>query len=50
MYGQICGSVKFIPDRPREIVSGGYDTEILHFDFVQNDVLSRLKIRKRRLC
>jgi len=43
-HESICGSVKFIPDRPREIVSGGYDTEILHFDFVQGIVLSRLKI------
>lgn len=43
-HESICGSVRFIPDRPREIVSGGYDTEILHFDFVQNNVLSRLKI------
>jgi len=37
----ICGSVKFVPDRPRELVSGGYDMILLHFDFVQGKVLSR---------
>ena len=43
---QICGTVKFIPDRPRELVSGGYDTAILHFDFLQGNLLSRRDIRK----
>jgi len=37
----ICGSVKFVPDRPRELVSGGYDMMLLHFDYVQGKVLSR---------
>jgi len=40
-YLQICGSVKFIPDRPRELVSGGYDTYLLHFDIVKGRVLTR---------
>ncbi|KAJ6502386.1 WD40-repeat-containing domain protein [Mycena sanguinolenta] len=35
---------KFIPDRPREIVSGGYDSCLLHFDFHQGSVLSRRDI------
>jgi len=40
-HDSICGSVKFVPDRPRELVSGGYDTILLHFDYVQGKVLSR---------
>ncbi|KAJ7271949.1 WD40 repeat-like protein [Mycena haematopus] len=36
--------VRFIPDRPREIVSGGYDSCLLHFDFLQGTVLSRRDI------
>lgn len=43
---QVCGSVKFIPDRPRELVSGGYDMILLHFDFMQGTVLSQYKIRE----
>ena len=39
---QISGAVKFIPDRPSEIVSGGYDCALFHFDFVQGALLSRL--------
>ena len=38
---QVCGSVKFIPDRPSELVSGGYDSAVLHFDFLQASLLSR---------
>ncbi|TCD62178.1 hypothetical protein EIP91_007262 [Steccherinum ochraceum] len=41
---QICGSVRFIPSRPNEIVSGGYDSTLLHFDAVQRSTLSRHKI------
>ncbi|CAK5277388.1 unnamed protein product [Mycena citricolor] len=44
VLNEICGLVKFIPDRPREIVSGGYDSCLLHFDFVQGTVLSRREI------
>ncbi|KAG6854582.1 hypothetical protein C0991_004918 [Blastosporella zonata] len=41
---QVCGSVKFIPDRPRELVSGGYDTALLHFDYHEGKILSTRKI------
>ncbi|THH13865.1 hypothetical protein EW146_g6405 [Bondarzewia mesenterica] len=40
-HNNICGSVAFIPDRPGEIVSGGYDSALLHFDLNQGTVLSR---------
>ncbi|KAJ3509300.1 hypothetical protein NLJ89_g5297 [Agrocybe chaxingu] len=40
-HESVCGSVKFVPDRPRELVSGGYDTVLLHHDFFQGKVLSR---------
>jgi len=40
-HDSVCGSVKFVPDRPRELISGGYDTALLHFDYVQGKVLSR---------
>lgn len=43
-HSSICGIVRFIPDRPREIVSGGYDSCLLHFDFQQGTVLSRRDI------
>ncbi|KAJ6597055.1 WD40-repeat-containing domain protein [Mycena vulgaris] len=43
-HSSICGIVRFIPDRPREIVSGGYDSALLHFDFVQETILSRRDI------
>ncbi|KAJ6630598.1 WD40-repeat-containing domain protein [Mycena sp. CBHHK59/15] len=43
-HSSICGIVRFIPDRPREIVSGGYDSALLHFDFMQGSVLSRRDI------
>ncbi|KAG6810284.1 hypothetical protein H0H92_012582 [Tricholoma furcatifolium] len=43
-HDSVCGSVKFIPDRPRELVSGGYDTALLHFDFYEGKVLSSRKI------
>ncbi|CAL1705173.1 unnamed protein product [Somion occarium] len=43
-HGSICSSVKFIPDRPTELVSGGYDSGLLHFDFVQRNVLSSFDI------
>jgi len=40
-HESICGTVKFIPNRPSELVSGGYDLALLHFDFLQGSVLSR---------
>ncbi|KAF5386665.1 hypothetical protein D9615_001565 [Tricholomella constricta] len=43
-HESLCDSVKFIPDRPREIVSGGYDTALLHFDFHEGKILSTRKI------
>ena len=46
---QICASVKFIPDRPNELISGGYDHALLHFDFKQGTVLSRFDIGKLAL-
>ncbi|KAE9409457.1 hypothetical protein BT96DRAFT_806325, partial [Gymnopus androsaceus JB14] len=43
-HTNICACVKFIPDRPREIVSAGYDETFLHFDFLEGDILSQCKI------
>ncbi|KAF5373731.1 hypothetical protein D9758_000724 [Tetrapyrgos nigripes] len=43
-HENICACVKFIPHRPNELVSGGYDETILHFDFQQGTSLSSLKI------
>jgi hypothetical protein len=40
---KICGVVRFIPDRPSELVSGGYDASLLHFDHVQRSTLSSFK-------
>ncbi|CCM04721.1 uncharacterized protein FIBRA_06909 [Fibroporia radiculosa] len=43
-HNNICGTVRFIPDRPSELVSGGYDSAVLQHDFVQNAMLSRFDI------
>ncbi|KAH7926623.1 hypothetical protein BV22DRAFT_1032619 [Leucogyrophana mollusca] len=43
-HQSICGTVKFIPDRPSELVTGGYDSALLHFDFQQGTVLSRFDL------
>lgn len=43
-HDNICGTVKFIPDRPSEIVSGGYDSSLLHHDFHQRTVSSRFDL------
>lgn len=40
-HTSICAAVSFIPDRPSEAVSGGYDSALLHFDFRQDALLSR---------
>ncbi|KAL4077334.1 WD40-repeat-containing domain protein [Scleroderma yunnanense] len=40
-HDTVCGSVRFIPDRPGELVSGGYDSTLLHFGSLQASVLSR---------
>ncbi|KEP52450.1 WD40 domain protein [Rhizoctonia solani 123E] len=46
MHSSICGTVGFAPTRPREskFVSGGYDSQLLHFDASTGSVLSRLDI------
>lgn len=43
-HSSICGTIKFVPDRPSEIVSGGYDSAVLHFDSKQGSILSRFDI------
>ncbi|KAI0672963.1 WD40-repeat-containing domain protein [Trametes maxima] len=40
----VCGCVKFVPDRPNELLSGGFDSALLHFDIGQGNVLSRFDI------
>jgi len=40
-HDSICASVGFIPNRPSELISGGYDSTLLHFDFMQGTILSR---------
>lgn len=44
MHSNICGSLAIVPVRPREIVSGGYDSQLIHFDAPLGSVLSRLDI------
>jgi hypothetical protein len=41
---KICGTVRFVPNRPSEILSTGYDSALLHFDIAQGSVLSRFDI------
>ncbi|KAL4246103.1 WD40-repeat-containing domain superfamily protein [Abortiporus biennis] len=43
-HNSICDTVKFVPHRSSEIVSGGYDSAILHHDFFQRNLLSRFDI------
>ncbi|KIK59606.1 hypothetical protein GYMLUDRAFT_169355 [Collybiopsis luxurians FD-317 M1] len=43
-HASICSCVAFVPDRPRELVSAGYDETILHFDFPEGTTLSQHKI------
>ncbi|KAH9945888.1 WD40 repeat-like protein [Epithele typhae] len=43
-HTNVCGSARFIPDRPSELVSGGYDSAVLHFDVAQGIILSRFDI------
>lgn len=40
-HTSICATASFVPDRPNEVVSGGYDSALLHFDFRQGTLLSR---------
>ncbi|KXN80982.1 WD repeat-containing protein 53 [Leucoagaricus sp. SymC.cos] len=37
----MCGSVEWIPERPRELVSGGCDATLLHVDIIRDEVLSK---------
>lgn len=34
----------FIPNRPSELLSAGYDSALLHFDIVQGSILSRFDV------
>ncbi|KAF9063815.1 hypothetical protein BDP27DRAFT_1334466 [Rhodocollybia butyracea] len=43
-HASICGCVKFVPDRPRELVSAGYDETFLHFDFLEGTCISKHEI------
>jgi len=43
-HTNICGAVRFVPNRPSEILSAGYDSVLLHFDITQGSVLSRFDI------
>ncbi|EGN95496.1 hypothetical protein SERLA73DRAFT_186531 [Serpula lacrymans var. lacrymans S7.3] len=43
-HNTICGTVRFIPDRPNELVSGGFDSALLHFDYHQATLLSRFDL------
>ncbi|KIJ41256.1 hypothetical protein M422DRAFT_229718 [Sphaerobolus stellatus SS14] len=43
-HSNLCTSISFIPDRPREIVSAGYDYTLLHFDFPLGSLLSSFQI------
>ncbi|TFK63229.1 hypothetical protein BDN72DRAFT_826806 [Pluteus cervinus] len=40
-HTSVSGSVKFIPDWPKEIVSGGYDTALHHYNFTEGDLVAR---------
>ncbi|KAI0256653.1 WD40-repeat-containing domain protein [Lactifluus subvellereus] len=40
-HNSICATARFITDRPSEVISGGYDSALLHFDFRQGTILSR---------
>jgi len=46
---KICGTVRFVPNRPSELLSAGYDSALLHFDITQGSVLSRFDIGKECL-
>lgn len=39
-HTSICGSVQFIADRGRDIVSAGYDHKFVHHDFVEDKIIS----------
>ncbi|KAK2466708.1 hypothetical protein APHAL10511_000966 [Amanita phalloides] len=39
-HTSVCGCVKFILTKPKELVSGGYDQKLLHFDYTNGNLLS----------
>ncbi|EKM55195.1 uncharacterized protein PHACADRAFT_95688 [Phanerochaete carnosa HHB-10118-sp] len=43
-HTNISSSAKFVPDRSSEVLSGGFDSAWIHFDYKQNTVLSRLDV------
>jgi len=43
-HGNVCGCIKFIPTKPKELVSGGYDQKLLHFDYTNGNLLSEREI------
>lgn len=43
-HENISSCVHFIPDRPNELLSFGYDHNILHFEYRQQTILSRRQI------
>lgn len=43
-HTNVCDGVRFIPDRPSEILSAGYDSTLLHFDVNQGSLLSRFDV------
>ena len=43
-HDNISSCVHFIPDRPNELLSFGYDHNILHFEYRQQAILSRMQI------
>ncbi|KAF8643822.1 hypothetical protein AX16_008840 [Volvariella volvacea WC 439] len=40
-HGSVCACVKFVPERPKELVSAGYDHAFLHFDCTQGNIMTR---------
>jgi hypothetical protein len=46
---KICGTARFVPNRPSEILSAGYDSALLHFDIAQGSVLSRFDIGEEHM-
>ncbi|KAF8634084.1 hypothetical protein AX15_001086 [Amanita polypyramis BW_CC] len=43
-HKNVCGCVKFIPTRPKELISGGYDQKLFHFDYSNGNLLSEREI------
>jgi hypothetical protein len=43
-HASVCTCVKFIPTRPKELVSGGYDQKLFHFDYTSGNLRSEREI------